>query len=47
MGHRSRIEPWQAAASKQAAQRKHRVTFFQKILGQPTKFEESAFCNSL
>jgi hypothetical protein len=47
MGHRSRIEPWQAAGSKQAAQRKHRVTFFQEILGQPTKFEESAFCNSL
>jgi len=27
--------------------RKHRVTFFQEILGQPTEFEESAFCNSL
>jgi hypothetical protein len=41
------IEPWRAAGSKQAAQRKHRATLFQEILGQPTEFEESAFCNSL
>src|SRR6266446_10472275 len=41
------IEPCRACWSKQAAQCKHRATFFQEILGQPTEFEESAFCNSL
>ncbi len=32
---------------KAGSQRKHRATFFQEIFGQPTEFEESAFCNSL
>jgi len=41
------IEPWRVAGSKPAAQRNHRATFFQEIFGQPTEFEESAFCNSL
>jgi len=48
-------DPWATGAdralascgSKPAAQRNHRATFFQEIFGQPTEFEESAFCNSL
>jgi len=40
------IEPWRVASSKPAAQRKHRATFFQEILGQSAELKNWRFATA-